>query len=125
MRGFAALLVAIAISATGAFTSQAFARSNDGYERWVDIVNMSDLAIEQVRISNIDEDYYGPDLLRNTVIYGYDEARVEPRRPDGYCRFDALITYEDGTQVQVWNVNLCEATTIRVDDNGYTDVWYS
>ena len=125
MNKFTTALFAVVLSAGAVVSTASLAHASygDGYERWVDIVNLSGMEIWSVQISNIDNPTWPRfDLLRGDVIDGYDQARVEPPHPQGYCRFDALITYADGTEVPVWDVNLCEATTIEVDDDGYADV---
>lgn len=98
---------------------------DDGQQRWIDIVNRADQPIYYVQISNIDDPYYGPDLLGpHTIIDAHAELRVEPRGHGGYCRFDVLLTYQDGTEVAISDVNLCEATDIMAWDNGTFDVVY-
>ena len=128
MTAFRTLAVAAALVAGALTSSTAFAgqRHQDDYERWVDIVNDSDLAIFHVNISNVEVTTWGRDLLASDeVIMGGDTQRLEPRRPNGYCRFDVRVTYEDDTEVQVRNVNLCKATAIVVGDDGYSDVEFN
>ncbi|WP_395819741.1 hypothetical protein [Devosia sp.] len=112
------LLVALM---SGAASTEASARNmhDDGLDRRIDIVNLSDMPIYSVVITDVDNpDFVGPDLLGEDVIDRYHGVQVEPIEPNGYCKFDALVTFEDGTEVTVWDVNLCEATKIAVDYSG-------
>jgi hypothetical protein len=105
--------------------AEEFVEVDDGLQRWVDIVNHADQAIYYVRISNIDDPYYGEDVLgADTIIEPHTAFRVEPPAHNGYCRFDILLTYQDGTELAVRDVNLCEATDIAAWDNGSFDVAY-
>lgn len=116
-------LTSSALACPGHFPDPSGYAQYDDYERWIDIVNLSrNTAILTVQMSNIEDSDFGPDLLgSSTVIEAHETVRVEPAVHDGYCRFDALITYEDGSEVEVWDFNACESTEIRVSDTG----WYS
>jgi hypothetical protein len=102
-----------------------FVEIDDGLQRWVDIVNHADQPIYYVQISDIDDPYYGPDILGpETIIEAHTAYRVEPPAHNGYCRFDILLTYQDGSEIAIHDVNLCEATDIAAWDNGTFDVAY-
>ncbi|MDW9854085.1 hypothetical protein GOB46_16040 [Sinorhizobium meliloti] len=44
---------------------------------------------------------------------------VEPLDDEGYCFFDVLIEYADGSEVALWEVDLCTATSVAVDEWDY------
>lgn len=92
------------------------ANAASAFERWVDIVNNGTTPIRSVFITNVDDPNYGHDLLGQYLIPAGYHMRVEPQIHDGYCRFDVLITFETGPDLKLWGVNLCEATTISMDD---------
>jgi hypothetical protein len=94
------------------------ANAASAYERWLDVVNEGYGAIWSVQISHVDDDSWRRDLLGQYMIPAGYEMRVDPEVPQGYCRFDILVTYEDGTEVVIWDENLCELTTLRVNE-GY------
>lgn len=106
--------------AAAAVVASIFATSAaSAYERWVDVVNSGHAAIYSIFITNVDDRRYGRDLLGDYTIPAGYQARVEPDVSNGYCRFDVLITYETGVEVRLWNVNLCEATTIDTDGRNW------
>lgn len=113
-----AFAVATTVSLLG--TAQANA---DPYQRWIEIINHGNWAIESVHITHIRETdpYRWGDVLGGYIYPGYS-AFVEPYVSEGYCRFDIMVGYEDGTEIAVWDVNLCTATKIDVSDMGYTQV---
>lgn len=92
-------------------------------ERWIDVVNVGRSAIQSVLISNVDTPNFGQDLLGSYQIAPGNEMRVEPDVHSGYCRYDVLVTYETGEEVRLWDVNLCEATSIVVEESNW-DVQY-
>lgn len=93
-------------------------------ETWVYVNNESDLAIMTVRISHIDTPQRGPDLLGASVIPAGSFAKVAPQNPEGYCRFNVEVAYENGQKVALWDLNLCELVDIYVSDSGATRVAY-
>jgi hypothetical protein len=120
MRAFNIRLITTALVVMAAMTGAAVARTNDGLYRWIDIVNVGDQPIWHVQITDVGDRGYGRDLLGDDIILVGDSVRVEPDRDRGYCKFDALFTlftFADGTEVMLWDVNLCEATKIFVDEN--------
>lgn len=117
-------LGARALAATVAAGAVLAASSAQTYERWIDIANYGDCPIVLLQISHVDTNDWGGDLLGSGVIPAGDTVRVEPRHPRGYCRFDVLLTFADGTEQAIWDVNLCEATDLVADGWGY-DVTYS
>lgn len=104
-------IAAAAILAAGVFTTNVA----QAYERWVWIANEGREAIYYVHITHVDDTSWGRDLLGRDVIMVGDSLMVEPRRHQGYCRFDVKIVYASGREVIRENVNLCEAYRIEVD----------
>lgn len=89
--------------------------SAGAYERWVDIRNRSDELITEIYISNVHESWEdAEEVLGSRVIWPGDEMRVEPYHPNGYCRFDVMIIYENGEEDYFYDVNLCEITDLTV-----------
>lgn len=93
------------------------ANAASAYERWLDVVNEGYGTIWTVQISHIDDENWRGDLLgQYTIPAGY-EMRVDPQVPQGYCRFDIRVVYEDGHEVIIWDKNLCELTTLVVTES--------
>ena len=108
------VIAAAAIAAGTLFSAPASA-----YERWIDIQNVGDSEIVSIQISNVDVGNWRGNLIGGSYIEAGDTMRVEPRRPQGYCRFDMKVKYADGESVIVWDVNLCEETDIAFDEENY------
>jgi hypothetical protein len=104
----AALVVAGAFAASGA----------SAYERWVEIANTARVSIVEVRISDVDNRNWGPNILYGS-IGPMASGVVDPVKTRGYCRFDVQVTYADGLVADIYNVNLCEALTISTDGYYY------
>ena len=86
-------------------------------DRGVYVYNDGYAGIYSVYMSNVDvPDWRGGDLLGEYMIAPGDEFWVEPRNPNGYCRFDILITYETGEEVILWDVNICGGRQIVADE---------
>ena len=115
-------LVAAATVASATFFA-ANAASADSFERWVYVTNESEWAIEAIHIANVDDPRWGPNLIRGYEIFPGEYTEVEPLREEGYCRFDVLMVFDDGYEMTLPGVNLCEATDIFTDGYDY-DVYY-
>lgn len=107
----AKLVIAAAVT-TGLLFS---AGAASAYERWIEVVNHSNVAIESIYITHVDDPSFGRrDLLGTYMISPGDSMVVEPRNPQGYCRFDILVVYENGYEERFFDINLCEETTLSV-----------
>ena len=104
-------LTAVASIAGLLFTNQAAA-----YNRHVDIVNNSDLAIVEFHASNVGENLWGPDLLGHIVLTPGDDADINLDDGSGYCRFDFLTIMDDGTRLVRPRVNVCEVASYTVNN---------
>jgi hypothetical protein len=107
-----ARMAAAAVVAAGLLSANAA----QAYDRGVYVYNDGWDAIYSIHITHIDEDGWGRDLLGRYVIDAGDGFLVEPRNPQGYCRFDVRITYETGEEIYLWDVNLCGGRQIVTDE---------
>lgn len=122
MKSIRALAAASLIAVSVALAPAALAF--DGLCRSVAIQNDDARAILSVRMTHIDDDDWGRDLLGDELIEVGDWAVVTPDNDEGYCRFDLRFTYTDGTQRVVKGLNACEAYRLNVfeDAIGVTGV---
>ena len=93
------------------------ANAASAYERWINVHNVANAALVEVRISDIDNRSWGPDLVSGHIPSGYVDT-IDPVNTRGYCRFDILLGYSDGSTAEIYDVNLCEAVDLVTD--GYT-----
>ena len=112
MKKFAAALALAALAfAVPAHASQAA----------IDVVNHSSSEIYKVHMTDIDDPTVGYDLLgRHTLPSGYMVPGMEPDRADGYCRYDLLVTFEDGATLMLNDFNACAALSVTVRDRSFT-----
>jgi hypothetical protein len=94
---------------------------------WLD--NRSNQEIREVIASNVGARHFLPvDLLGNEIIGAHDSLAIAPFNARGWCRFDFRITFGDGLQEDVYDVNVCEATRVTTygdGDDGYVRVSYN
>ena len=86
----------------------------------IDVVNDSSNDIRKVQMSHIYAPDMGSDLLgRSMLPVGYQFALTEPTYEDTYCRYDLLITFDDGNTSLINDFNACEAVTVTVQDGSF------
>ena len=86
----------------------------------INVVNDSSNDIHKVQMSDIDAHSMGRDLLgRSMLPVGYRFALTEPSFARDYCRYDLLITFDDGTTSLINDFNACEAVTVTVQDGSF------
>lgn len=114
-RTFAALaLTFLAFAATAPAQAQV---DRDGFQRWLDVVNVGNRPIEFVYLTDVGTDSWGADRLgSNEVISPGASRRVLPsgnQRGRGFCVYDFRVVFEGGAAVERRRINLCEASTVR------------
>jgi hypothetical protein len=119
IRAFVAAATVVAATVAGAAAASA-----DDFQRWVYINNIgNEYAIEAVHVSHVDDLTWGPNLINGYDIFPGEYVEVTPITDDGYCSFDVLLVLDDGYEMVLPGVNLCEATDIYTDGYDY-DVQY-
>lgn len=109
----AALAMTLSVMPAGA---QGTPSDDDGQQRWINIVNRSDVPIHYFYMTDVDTRSWGNDLLgrRGTVEPGR-VVRVFPNRVQsgrGYCRFDIRLDFANGRRFERRQVNLCRAQAV-------------
>jgi hypothetical protein len=103
--------------------------SADDLSREFLLVNHSNHTITEVLASNIGDQSFGPvDLLGSETIGPHESLRIAPFNDEGWCRFDIRMTFSNGLQQDVYDVNLCEATRVTTygdRNDGYVRVSYN
>jgi hypothetical protein len=85
------------------------------------INNRSRTPITQIYATNVDDPYFhgnGDMLGRYTLTPGYSVV-VTPPVDLGYCLFDVLAKFGDGSSDLVTRVNLCTALALEFYDYGH------
>jgi hypothetical protein len=109
--------------AGGLFTaSHALAvTTDDGLDRSFQLINRSSTAVTQIYATNVDDPYFhgnGDMLGKYTLAPGYS-VPVRPPIDRGYCLFDVLVKFRDGSSDLVTRVNLCTALALEFTDYGH------
>jgi hypothetical protein len=106
------------VAAFAASLGPASARTLDGYQRWINVFNLSATTIYSVHSTDIRTSHWGDDLLGPTVIPPGRVTRVEPTQQRGYCRYDLRVVFNDRIEWVGWNINLCAATALVCTGTG-------
>jgi hypothetical protein len=92
--------------------------TGDQLDRGFLVVNQSDQTIVQVEASNIGESSFAPnDLLGDETIPPHESATIEPYYGQGWCRFDIRITFQNGDQQEINDVNICDVERLTIHGN--------
>lgn len=109
------------IVAALAFAASVFAVPAHASQAAIDLVNDSSSEIYAVHMTNIDDVSVGYDLLgRNTLPSGFMVPGMEPDLDDGYCRYDLLVTFDDGATLMLNDFNACAVLSVTVRDRSFT-----
>ena len=105
------LLLAAAVATAIGVTSLATAAPAFAYERWLRVHNNTSGdeywgKIIHVYTSCRDCSGWSRDLLRGSIPPGHYKQTMDPGWSDGYCKFDVLAVFKDGTEVRSY-MNLC------------------
>lgn len=87
----------------------------DGQQRWINIVNRSNLTIREFYMTDVDTRGWGDDRLGDSTIDPGESMRVVPtrrQRDRGYCQFDMKVVFENDRTVERRGVNLCSTTNL-------------
>jgi hypothetical protein len=97
----------------GAFLAAAFVAS----AAWAaaqdfTIHNNTGHVIVTLNVSPNASNEWGPDILGRDVLANGESAEVSFDRSEDHCRWDIRVTYDDGTENDERNINLCETTDV-------------
>ncbi|PTM61941.1 hypothetical protein [Phreatobacter oligotrophus] len=87
----------------------------DGQQRWINIVNRTNVTIREFYMTDVDTRGWGDDRLGQNVVEPGQALRVVPtprQRSRGYCQFDMKIVFENERTVERRGVNLCSTSNL-------------
>jgi hypothetical protein len=90
-------------------------RDRDGQQRWIDVVNRTNVTIREFYMTDVDTNGWGDDRLGQSVVAPGQQMRVMPtarQRARAYCMYDMRIVFENNRSVERRQVNLCTASEI-------------
>lgn len=107
--------MAVMAGSIGLSAPAAAQTDRDGQQRWINIVNRSNVQIYRFYMTDVDTRGWGDDRLGDDVIEPGDSMRVVPtrrQRDRGYCQFDMMVVFENNARVERRGVNLCSTTNL-------------
>jgi len=107
---------ALAAAALLLFAADAQARSPDGFNRWVSIVNDTSETMWSFRASNISEPGWQENILGRDVLYPGEYVDVLVDDGSGYCMYDLRAEFVDGTLAERFDFDVCAAGSWTVYD---------
>lgn len=84
-------------------------------DRWFNLTNESEWAIDAVFVTNVDDPNWGPNLLRGDQVFPDEYVVLDPVNPQGYCEFDILVVFEDGAELEMSRLDLCNYIDVYTD----------
>jgi hypothetical protein len=96
------------------------AQPPDFYDRDVLIVNKTSLVMWSFHASRVGYPDWGPDLLRQNVLYPGQSILVNIDDGPGYCLYDLHAVFHEGSEAVRWHYNVCEPTTWEIEIVNYS-----
>lgn len=87
----------------------------DQYDRRVVVINDTSMTLVEFYASNVGTEEWQEDILGEDVLDSGETATINIDDDTGYCRYDFLAIFEDGTEVVNPDVNVCEAESISYE----------
>jgi hypothetical protein len=112
MHSFAAVLLGAALAVAAAGTADAASR----YNRHVQIHNNASVTMNEFYASNVDTDNYEENILHGDVIRSGETWDINIDDGTGYCKFDFLAVFVDGSEAKKDDVNVCTVSDFYFDD---------
>ena len=78
------------------------------------VVNNTGHTVVTLNVSPNNQDNWGPDILGRDTLANGETAQITFPRNTSECNWDIKATYDDGTNTDMRNVNLCEVATVTL-----------
>jgi len=78
------------------------------------VVNNTGHTVVHLMVSPNNENSWGPDILGRDTLANGETAQVTFPRNTSQCAWDIQAVYDDGTNTDMRNVNLCEVATVTL-----------
>ena len=114
VKGILGAIVAIIALASGLAPSAATAY--DRLDRRILLGNGSRETVREFYASHINNDDWEFDMLGDRVLFPGQSVIADIDDGSGYCRYDFLTVFDDGTRVVRADVNVCEIQSYTLYD---------
>ena len=78
------------------------------------VVNNTGHTVVTLNVSPTNQDSWGPDILGRDVLPNGQSAQITFPRNTSQCSWDIKATYDDGTNTDMRNVDLCTVATVTL-----------
>jgi len=85
-------------------------------DRHVHIHNRASVTMSEFYASNVGTDDYEENILHGDVIRSGETWNINIDDGTGYCKYDFLAVFTDGSQAKQGSVNVCEVSDFYFDD---------
>jgi hypothetical protein len=86
-------------------------------DRSFKFINNGDRTVVEVHATSTGYTGWGGDLLGDYVVRPGWNIELEPRWQRG-CNYDVMVKFDDNSEQDIWNVNLCTLNYLITDGYG-------
>jgi hypothetical protein len=101
-------------SAAGGNNSAAAAPAGGEAQQNFSVVNNTGHTVVTLNVSATNTDSWGPDILGRDTLANGESAQITFPRTTTQCNWDIKATYDDGTNTDMRNVDLCTVATVTL-----------
>lgn len=83
--------------------------------RVVTFTNNTSVAVNEIYGSNTGADTWEEDVLGNDILEPGGAVDVDFDDGTGYCKFDFKVTFADGDEGTLTNINVCEVADVAIN----------
>ena len=96
-----------------AFVMSALATAAYAARQDFTITNHTGHTIMTLNVSPHSDDHWGPDILGRDTLNNGERAEITFDRDEQQCHWDIKVTYDDGTNNDLRDVNLCQTSEVE------------
>jgi ABC-type glycerol-3-phosphate transport system substrate-binding protein len=90
------------------------ASADDGKNRKVKIINETNHTVVHFYGSNAGSESWEEDILGDEVLKPGKSVTINFEDGSGYCKFDFLAKFDDGTKAEKHGIDVCETEVFRL-----------
>lgn len=88
----------------------------DNEDRRVKVINETSYTIIAFHGSNAGQDSWEEDILGDEVLRPGKSIMINFDDGSGYCKFDFLVRFEDGDQIEKRGIDVCKTSIYRLTE---------
>lgn len=107
----------IAIIASTVIGLISMSNSAIALDRRVEVVNNTRGRIVELAASPIDQNGWNYNMIAGSYIAAYSSIVADMDDGTGYCRYDLIAKFSDGTVVEKYDVNVCKIARWTINES--------